>query len=163
MTQITIDITDSQIQSVLTEAANQLTDLTPIMASIGEYMVGRTRERFDNSTAPDGQKWKNPLAQATIDAKRRRQSGGTTRTGRSRARTNANPEDILKDTFLLRDTITYQPTSSSVAIGTPQKYGVHHQYGAPRRNIAARPFLGVNDEDLREIEAIVVDALQVLG
>jgi phage virion morphogenesis protein len=162
MTQITIDITDSQIQSVLTEAANQLTDLTPIMASIGEYMVGRTRERFDNSTAPDGQKWA-PLAQATIDDKRRRQKGGTSRNGRSIARTNANPEDILKDTFLLRDTITYQPTSSSVAIGTPQKYGVHHQYGAPRRNIPARPFLGVNDEDLREIEAIVVDALQVLG
>jgi hypothetical protein len=28
------------------------------------------------------------------------------------ARTNAKPEDMLKDTFLLRDTIAYQPTSS---------------------------------------------------
>jgi phage virion morphogenesis protein len=162
MTQITIDVQDSQIQSVLTEAANQLTDLTPIMASIGEYMIDRTRERFDTQTAPGGQGWA-PLAQATIKAKQRRQSGGTARTGRSRAKTNARPEDILKDTFLLRDTIAYKPTASSVAIGTPQKYGIHHQYGAPRRNIAPRPFLGVNEEDLREIEAIVVDALQMLG
>jgi phage virion morphogenesis protein len=162
MTQIQIDVTDGQIQAALTQTASQLTDLTPIMASIGEYMVGRTRERFDTSTAPNGQKWA-PLAQATIDAKRRRQKGGASRTGRSIARTNANPEDILKDTFLLRDTIAYQPTASSVAIGTPQKYGIHHQYGAPRRNIPARPFLGVNQEDLREVEAIVVDALQVLG
>ena len=162
MIQITIDTNTQGVQAVIDEAVNRLSDLTPVMASIGEYMVGRTRERFDSSTAPDGRKWA-PLAQATIDAKRRRQSSGTTKTGRSRARTNASPEDILKDTFLLRDTIAYQPTASSVAIGTPQKYGVHHQYGAPRRNIPARPFLGVNDEDLREIEAIVVDALQVLG
>ena len=162
MTQITITTDDRQIQAALAEAANRLTDLTPVMASIGEYMVGRTRERFDSSTAPNGQKWA-PLAKATIDAKRRRQKGGTSKNGRSIARTNANPEDILKDTFLLRDTIAYQPTASSVAIGTPQKYGLHHQYGAPRRNIPARPFLGVNEEDVREIEAIVVDALQVLG
>jgi phage virion morphogenesis protein len=160
MTQIQIDVADGQIQAVLNQAASQLTDLTPIMSSIGEYMVGRARDRFDSSTAPNGQQWA-PLAQATIDAKRHKQKGGTSRAGRSIARTNANPEDVLKDTFLLRDTITYQPTALSVAIGTPQKYGVHHQYGAPRRNIPARPFLGVNEEDMREIEAIVVDALQM--
>lgn len=159
MTQITITISDRQLQAALAETSNRLTDLTPVMTSIGEYMLERTSERFDGSTAPNGQRWAH-LAQATIDAKRRRQNGGISRTGRSRARTNANPNDILKDTFLLGDTIAYQPTVSSVRIGTPQKYGLHHQFGAPRRNITPRPFLGYNDEDIQEIEAIVTDYLR---
>ncbi|WP_373542640.1 hypothetical protein [Chamaesiphon sp.] len=56
MTQLAIDVTDGQIQAVLTQAANQLTDLTPVIASIGAYMLGRTRERLDTSTAPSGQR-----------------------------------------------------------------------------------------------------------
>jgi phage virion morphogenesis protein len=160
MTRIVINVDDRVLQAVLTQTAEALDDLTPVMGAIGEYMLGRTRERFDAQTAPDGQKWA-PLAQATIDAKRRKSTGKSKAKG-SRAKTNAQPSDILKDTFLLRDTIAYQPTASSVAIGTPQRYGLHHQYGAPMRNIAPRPFLGVNREDVREIESIVVDALQVL-
>jgi phage virion morphogenesis protein len=161
MTQILIGVDDRRLQIVFTETTKVLDDLTPAMGAIGEYMVGRTRERFDESTAPDGRRWA-PLAEATIRAKRRRQKGGQGRTGKSIARTNASAEDILKDTYLLRDTIAYRPTARDVAIGTPQRYGLHHQYGAPRRNVVARPFLGANNDDAREIEAIVLDAIDVL-
>jgi phage virion morphogenesis protein len=158
MTQISIAVDNAALIQALTTASAQLGDLKPIMESIGEYMLTRTREGFDDETAPNGQKWA-PLAAATIRDKQRRQKGGTTR-GRSRSRTNARPSDILKDAYLLRDTIAYQATTASVAVGTPQGYGVHHQYGT--RRMPARPFLGVNGDDVREIEAIVVDALRVL-
>ena len=160
MTEIRITINSGVTQAQLDRAANKLTNLAPMFASIGEYFLGRTRERFDSETAPDGTKWAQ-LAQATIKSKQRRQTSGSTRTGSSRARSNALPNAILKDTFLLRDTINYRATSKDVAIGTPTKYGVNHQFGTKR--MVARPFLGVNAEDLVEVENIVIDAIELLS
>ena len=146
MTAININITATLAQSNLKELESKLKNLKPVMSSIGEYMVRRTRQRFDSETSPDGVKWA-PLAEATIAAKRER-------------RTNAPPTAILKSTFTLRDTIAYVPTETSVKIGTPQEYGKFHQYGT--RRIPARPFLGYNQQDLKEIEEIFVDALELL-
>ena len=160
MTQININLNSAIAQSSVSELSRKLSDLTPVMRSIGEYMLSRTRERFDSETAPDGTKWAQ-LAQATIKSKQRRQTSGSTRTGSSRARSNALPNAILKDTFLLRDTINYRATSKDVAIGTPTKYGVNHQFGTKR--MVARPFLGVNAEDLVEVENIVIDAIELLS
>ena len=159
MTDIRITLDSGFTQVQLDRAADRLTNLTPMFGAIGEYFLDRTRERFSSETAPDGTKWA-PLAQATIKSKQRRQQGGKTRNGGSRARCNAAPNAILKDTFLLRDTIAYKATSRDVAIGTPQKYGIFHQYGTAR--MPARPFLGVNAEDLIEIENIAIDAIELL-
>jgi phage gpG-like protein len=161
MTQINISIESAYTQSAITELTNKLGNLKPVMASIGEYMLGEVRGRFDSETDPTGKPWAK-LAQATIADKTRRQKSGKTRSGGSRSRVNASPNAILKSTFLLRDTIAYKASPFDVKIGTPRKYGVHHQYGAPKANIPARPFLGFNDGDLKEIEAIVVDALEIL-
>jgi phage virion morphogenesis protein len=141
--------------SVLTaKAAN----LRPAMQSIGEYMLRQTRGRFDSSTAPNGSPWA-PLAASTIAAKTKSQDRKQ-RKGAKKLykRTRANPSDILKDTFLLRDTITYQVEGDQVAIGTPQRYGVFHQLGTGR--MTARVFLGVSKGDRSEIEAIVGDYLK---
>lgn len=159
MAQINITLNSTATQSAITELTAKLGNLKPVMASIGEYMLREVRGRFDSETAPDGTKWAS-LAAATIADKARRQKSGTTRSGGSRARVNASPNAILKSTFLLRDTIAYKPSAFEVRIGTPQKYGVHHQYGTSR--MAARPFLGYNQADIKEIEAIVVDALEIL-
>lgn len=159
MTQLNITVNSVAPQAAISELTARLGDLTPVMASIGEYFLVETRDRFDRETAPDGTKWA-PLASATVRDKARRQRSGTNRNGGSRARVNAQPNAILKSTFLLRDTITYKASAFSVAVGTPQKYGVHHQFGTAR--IPARPFLGVNDADIKEISEIVVDALTIL-
>jgi phage gpG-like protein len=166
LTQFTITTNDRAVLDALQQAANQITDLTPVMESIGEHFLLRTRERFDTETAPGGNRWA-ALAQATVKAKERRALVGSpdvksaTRErrgrGRSRVRSNARPSDILKDTFLLRDTVTYQASAVSVAVGTPQRYGLHHQYGT--KKMPARPFLGVDEQDRQEIIAIVGDYL----
>lgn len=158
MTQYKISLDSIATQSSIAELTAKFGDLTPVMGSIGEYMLGRVRDRFDSETSPSGSKWAL-LAESTIKNKQRRQKSGTTRNGKSRVRTNAEPSAILKDTFLLRDTMTYNPSPFSVAIGTPQKYGIYHQYGTAR--MPKREFLGYNDADLKEIQEIVVDALTI--
>ena len=65
MTQISISITDTQLQAALGDIAARVGDLTPALADIGEYMLRKTRRRFDGEIAPDGTRWKS-LAAATI-------------------------------------------------------------------------------------------------
>lgn len=145
MTQIQIIIDDSQLQGGLSELSAKLANLKPAMVDIGESGLRKTRQRFDREVSPEGRRWKT-LADATIKAKARRK-----RTGRP-YRTNAEPSAILKDTFTLRDSITYQATNSSVAIGTNIFYGIFNQ--------ATRPFLGVDDGDRIEIVEIIKDYLE---
>jgi len=144
LTQIRVTINDTQLQQRLSQLAARYLDLTPANRSIGEYLLRRTRRRFDTEIAPDGTPW-NPLAESTIKAKRRRQETG------SPYRTRARPESILKDTFTLRDSITYQASRDSVAVGTNIQYGIFNQN--------TRPFLGLDEQDRSEILAIISDYL----
>jgi phage gpG-like protein len=145
MTQIQIVIDDTQLQGGLSELTAKLANLRPAMADIGESALRKVRKRFDTESAPDGSKWKS-LAESTIKAKVRRK-----RTGKP-YRTNAEPSAILKDTFTLRDSITYQASNQSLAIGTNIFYGGFNQ--------STRPFLGVDDEDAIKIVEIIRDYLE---
>ena len=145
MTQITITIGESQLQGGLSELTAKLANLSPVMRDIGEYSLRKVRKRFDNEVGVDGQRW-DELAESTIKAKARRK-----RTGKP-YRTNAEPSAILKDTFTLRDSITYAIGQNRVSIGTNIEYGVFAQ--------STRPFLGVNNEDAIEIVEIIRDYLE---
>ncbi|MGL4620589.1 MAG: phage virion morphogenesis protein [Chroococcidiopsis sp.] len=145
MTQIQIIIDDTQLQGGISQFTAKLADLSPAMKDIGESALRKVRRRFDTETGVDGQRW-NELADSTIKAKAKRK-----RTGRP-YRTNAEPSAILKDTFTLRDSIAYQVTNSSVAIGTNIFYGTFNQN--------TRPFLGVDDEDAIEIVEIIKEYLE---
>jgi phage gpG-like protein len=145
MTQIQIVIDDTQLQGGISELTAKLANLKPAMVDIGEGALPKVRKRFDTESAPDGQRW-NELSEATIKAKVRRK-----RTGKP-YRTNAEPSAILKDTFTLRGSITYQASNNSVAIGTNIFYGGYNQ--------ATRPFLGVDDDDMVEIVEIIRDYLE---
>jgi phage virion morphogenesis protein len=152
MAQIQITITDDQLQAALGGIADRATDLTPALKDLGEHLVRKTRQRFNTSTAPDGTKWQ-PLAPSTIKAKQRRQSTGKP------YRTNARPADILKDTFTLRDSITYQASSASLRLGTNIEYGIYHQSEEPRTRIPRRAFLGLDNADKAEAIDIIRDYL----
>jgi phage virion morphogenesis protein len=132
-------------------------NLRPAQRAIGEYMLLQSRTRFDLSQAPSGAAWK-PLAEATIRAKERSKNRKQRRGAKKLyKRTRANPSDILKDTFTLRDTITYQIEGAELAIGSSLKYAKYHQLGTGRA--PKREFLGVNQADRQEIKRIVADHL----
>ena len=155
MTNLRVEFTISEATDLIQGLENRLSDLTPAMKGVGEYMLVRTRERFDDEVDPDGRKWQ-ALASSTIKSKQRRK----TKPGK-RARVRAGASDVLKESFLLRDTIAYNADSTSVRVGTPQEYGIFHQSDEPRSKVPQRKFLGVNAEDLAEINEIVTDYLRL--
>jgi phage virion morphogenesis protein len=156
-----IKVKSNTVDKALQKTAGKLSNLKPVFGSIGEYMLRATRSRFDAQADPNGRPWA-PLRPATIKAKERRKFGTATRTKRGRliAKTKANPTDILHDTFTLRDTINYQADGQKVLIGSPLIKARSLQLGYPKRNLPARPFLGVSKADEREIVDIVKDFLQ---
>jgi phage virion morphogenesis protein len=147
---------DKQAIKRLSLLAQRASNLTPALRSIGEYMLGQTRNRFDTSTDPEGKAWK-PLAASTIRAKERSRSRKQKRGAkRLLKKTRANPSDILKDSFLLRDTISYSIGNGYLAIGSPQKYAKFHQMGL---GVPERVLLGVSRADRAEIASILADHL----
>ena len=155
MTNLRIELTIAEATDLIERLENRLGDLTPAMKGVGEYMLLRARERFDDEVDPSGQKWQ-ALEPSTVRSKQRRK----TKPGK-RARVRAEATDILRESNLLRDTIAYNADSTSVRVGTPQEYGIFHQSDEPRSKIPPRKFLGVNAEDLVEIDAIVSDYLRL--
>lgn len=111
---------------------------------IGEHLTATTKQRFDDSVDPDGNKWVTN-AQSTITA-----------TLRKKRESNKKP---LIDSGQLRDSIRYQVFNEGVVIGTNRDFGNEgkqvsaavHQFGSKNGNITARPFLGISSDDKRHI------------
>lgn len=123
-------------------------DLSPALLEIGEVLTESTKQRFADTTAPDGSDW--PLnTPATLEYKQ----GDTPLTG---------------ETGVLAATIHYQLESSdTLAIGSPMEYAAMQQFGGTKAefphlwgDIPARPFLGISDDDEQEIIEIVTGHLQ---
>lgn len=140
----TVRFDSAPVLARLAEIARRVDDLSPAMRSIGELMVESTKERFESSTGPDGQRWP-ALAKDTILARLAKISGqyaaytnlktrkvGQVRVGDKKgyydkagkvagkgslALMNMRP---LVDTGILQDTIRYQLTAGGkgVEIGT---------------------------------------------
>lgn len=145
MTSITITgldelgITHSQIAELYQKLNG---DLTPLMQAIGGVLESSTIERFNVSKqAPDGSYWANLLPH-TIAKK-----------------VNKNGDDagILVEKGRLSDGINWYFDKNSVTIGTPETYGVYHQFGT--KHMPARPFLGLSNEDKQDIYTMINDYL----
>ena len=68
---ITLEINDTEIFAALDRVARAVTDMTLVMADIGEDMVQSTRDRFLSGTAPDANPWA-PKSRTTIESYERR-------------------------------------------------------------------------------------------
>lgn len=126
---------------------------------IGSYLVTSTLERFQRGHGPGGAPWKR-------SARADRQGGQT-----------------LVDRGRLRDSITHNVLPDGVEVGTSVVYAAIHQFGGrtkpriirarnaralripgigfrksvrhPGSQIPARPFLGIDDNDERQIRRII--------
>ncbi|OYZ03497.1 MAG: phage virion morphogenesis protein [Polaromonas sp. 28-63-22] len=132
----------------------------PIWDAIGQYGESSTRLRFKNQAGPDGQRWK---------PSRRAQISGPGRT-------------LIMKARLLRS-ITHRADNSGTSWGTNVIYAGIHQFGGTIKakgggalrfrlpgggfvtvkkvTIPARPFIGVNADDGREMLALTNDAIDV--
>lgn len=118
-------------------------DLTPLLKYIGEDEVTRTLLRFETATAPDGSRWKG-LEKPRPPRKKQRPYGDNL---------------VLSDTGKLRGSIRYVLGNNSVTVGMEVEYSIFHQFGT--KHIPARPFLGVSDELINEMEVMIGDYFQL--
>ncbi len=139
----------------LGKAIAQTDDSAGLFDAIGAALVISTVDRFELETGPDGKKWPASLRAKT--------TGGKT----------------LTDKGVLVGSITHNATSEGVEVGTNQIYAAIHQLGGTIKakngkylkfkggdggfamkasvTIPARPFLGIDDADEKEIAATATD------
>ncbi len=112
-------------------------DLSPLMRTIGTFVLRSTEERFETKKDPSGVSWEQ-LAPNTEKRK-----------GHSQ---------ILHELGNLEDSFSMQVFQDSVVVGTDEKYGKYHQVGT--KHMPARPFLGLSDDDKTDISDALDEFLE---
>jgi phage virion morphogenesis protein len=135
------------VKKLLAKASLDSAARSRLLKSIGVEMGTQTQERFDTQKSPDGDSWKD-LAQKTMDYYAGKGLLGS--------------RSILVGEGTLRDSITSEVQSGawSVLVGETMEYAAVHQFGWPKKNIPARPSLGVSPDDTKVIEAAVAVFLE---
>ncbi len=130
----------SGFETMIGKAISHLKESEELMAGIGETFVSSTKERFEQGVDPDGETW--------TPSQRVEKSGGQT---------------LVKETDL-KKSINYEASPSTVAVGTSNKvYGAIHQFGGEdvgKPEIEARPYIGISEEDLEEVRAMIEDFIE---
>jgi phage virion morphogenesis protein len=142
--------------AALGEAAARAEHPKDLFDEIGASLVVSTQRRFEAGVGPDGSPWP-PSIRALAE-------GGRT----------------LVDSGRLMQSLTHVPSDAGVEVGTNVLYAAIHQFGGTVRpvkaaalhfkllgqdifvdhvTIPARPFLGLDADDEREILAIAADYL----
>ena len=152
---ISIQFNASAVFDQLAHARDKLDDLTPVHQDISDYMVKATRDRFKTSTAPDGTPWRRK-SKVTLQTYLRRGDGN-------------RPDPLIGPSGRLGREVAGLATRDSAEIGSSLEYSAVMQHGAkkgafgprtPWGDIPARVFLGISDEDERNILDIVDEYLE---
>jgi phage virion morphogenesis protein len=158
---ITLEINDAEVSAALSQAMGALSDMTPLMQSIGDILVVSTKARFGQGVAPDGSTWA-PNSPVTLARKK-----GT--------------RPLIGNNGLLNSQIFADATANSVEVGSNRiqaavmqfgaaqgefgaaigkdKLGRDHFHSIPWGNIPARPFLGLSEADRGDILAAISEYL----
>ncbi|NNG44982.1 phage virion morphogenesis protein [Pseudoalteromonas sp. NEC-BIFX-2020_002] len=134
------------VSDVLTQLVKNLDNLAPALGNVGEHLMLTHRDHFDEQRSPDGDPWQ-ALSPDYAKSKKK------------------NKDKILRLNDILRDTFAYNVGDESLEFGTNMEYAAIHQFGGtsdmiPRLAvIPARPFLGLSQDDEKEVIEILSDFL----
>ena len=147
MADAVVTIQDDELKALCSRLNNMAlkpSDRKQLLHSIGVEMETQTKERFQTKTSPGGDDWAE-IAQST--KKFYRKKYGSDNPGKGTLwRLSSVP---------LIDTVTSQAGSWSVLVGATKVYAAVHQYGWKERNIIARPYLGLSNNDKVDIIGII--------
>ena len=144
---ISIKSDDSAVRRMIEGLLKRLSNMAPAMRVIGEIVHESIQTNFEEGGRP--KKWEE-LKSATI--KQREKRGHW-------------PGRILVESGVsggLMGSITYKPYPKKVVMLANKKYAAIHHFGGKagrgrQVTIPARPYMMVQDEDWREIEAALGD------
>lgn len=165
---IDVKIDDSEVQKLLDKVSERSTDMAPAMRTIGgiaktsivKNFVAGGRYSEPGSWRGGSNRWQ-PLAIATVFGGFRKRDvlskrGRYKKTFMDRLR-GGNRKILIKE-GLLMGSVTFEATSTSVEVGTNKEYAAIHNFGgeagrkSSRVKIPARPFLVLQEEDLKEVK-----------
>lgn len=128
------------------KALKERPEAIEVWSTVAMILKAETLRLFQNECGPDGRAWK-PLSAKTILARRKgkRKNLGT---------------KILQDSGRLRGSISERYGAGWAEIGTTVKYAPVHQYGSKKRNIPARPFIGLSQVMADRIQATMLKWLE---
>ena len=136
------------VSDVLTQLVKNLDNLAPALGNVGEHLMLTHRDHFDEQRSPDGTPWQ---ALSPDYAKRKKK----------------NKDKMLRLNDILRDTFAYNVGEESLEFGTNMEYGAIHQFGGTSDMISrlaaipARPFLGLSQDDEKEVIEILSDFINL--
>lgn len=128
--------------SRLNEMALKPSERKQLLDDIGVEMETQTKERFAEKKTPDGDSWAD-IADSTKQYYLKK--FGTMNPGNG----------TLWRQGSLMDSITSEVNSWSVVVGATKVYAAVHQFGWKERNIVARPYLGLGNDDKADIIGII--------
>lgn len=144
---VDVIIDDARVRAGLNNLLAAGLNLRPALVSIGEILKESTQKRFMSTTAPDGSAWLLNSVLSTLLYK--------------------DGDRPLTDDGTLGNTINYQILdANSVAVGSPMEYAAMQQFGGTKSefpnlwgDVPARPFLGLSDDDSKQILEMIHDYL----
>lgn len=143
---VNLTVEDRHVRELLKDYLEVLGDLEEPLTDWAEYKLAELDEQFDRQEDPWGRKW-TPVKDETMKRKKIKK--------------------ILTESSNLRDRFTYEAGPRRVRIGTNVKYAAAHHFGAEFSIIStkatirlpARPILGVNERDIKELWDILDEAM----
>ena len=179
MTVFTITVQDQEVKALLQKLQGKAQNMAPVLRTLGEQIVERTKQRFATSTAPDGTTWK-PNSAATLAALSERIMGHRDKMG---ARSNAyrkkdgslnargqarmdNKKPLIGESGDLRRQIVWGVSGNELTVSANMKYAAIQQFGGQaglgkKVTIPARPFLPVRQDGTLypQEQALVLDVI----
>jgi phage virion morphogenesis protein len=140
---ILVEFNDDEILKDLRNLQNSAGNLRLALGDIGDELTESTQQRFESKTGPDGQHWADNRA-VTI------------------ARKGVN-QPLTGESGKLLDEIHYNLIGDDLLeIGSPMEYAAMQQFGGSKSefpnlwgDIPAREFLGISDDDEKNILDII--------
>lgn len=145
MADAVVTIQDDELRALcsrLNSMALKPSERKELLGSIGVEMETQTKERFAEKKTPDGDDWAD-IAESTKNYYQKK--FGTKNPGNG----------ILWRQGSLMDSITHETDSWSVTVGATKVYAAVHQFGWKEKNIIARPYLGLSNDDKADIIGII--------
>lgn len=144
MLELSVNVED-RASEALRELAARGASLYDAFDEIGGSMVTATQQRFLDEEAPDGSAW--------------------ARHSEATALARGDGAEVLRERGDLFDSLSHKPEDDRVLVGPNRVYARIHQEGGQagrglKVTIPARPYLGLNEDNIDEVRAIVTDHLR---
>lgn len=166
-----IAIDNSAVTAMLEALQERVGNMSPILRTIAEDSMERTKQRFATSTAPDGARWA-ANTQATLVAYLGKRRGFSEKTGKINAKGQKlaiAKKPLIGESGDLSRQLVASADETSATMGSTMIYAAMQHFGGTKSqfprlwgDIPARPFMPItaNGELYLQEQEVILEMLQ---